>query len=473
MRKRYQWIALSLCLLLLIGVYWYINRPENAGSGSEPVRDLDFWEFEEREIRRLTLQGKQEIVLEQSDDGWQVASLDPELTELAQVNTVVRRFASLEAAFLLEEDPKDLSRYGLDAPNTTVRAELEDGTEHTVYLGNRHPTEYLYYLMREGDKAVYAVNGMYGTAFQSTLENFRSRELGSINLMTLKHLLIRSEGKEPLEIKAVENPAASLQGIDRLRFVSPFKTPKRIASLDNYPDFTLDGSPLLTLRVKDFIELDPKDLSEYGLDQPKGELLVEDSEHKVHLLIGADRSDSEVYAMLAGGTEVFSIYKNLIRIRNADPFDWLIKFLYMASIDDVNQVDITWDDQRYELTMEREEVIVEEDGETKTEKKETFFINGLEAEERSFRRLYGTVIGLTVDARLDHSVEGEPVFKIVYHHNGEDLAPVTVELLPYSRVLYAARIEGVVEFVVAKEKVDKAKSELIAAFEAAKADAAK
>ena len=30
MRKGYQWIGLSLCLILLIGVYWYINRPESS-----------------------------------------------------------------------------------------------------------------------------------------------------------------------------------------------------------------------------------------------------------------------------------------------------------------------------------------------------------------------------------------------------------------------------------------------------------
>ena len=105
--------------------------------------------------------------------------------------------------------------------------------------------------------------------------------------------------------------------------------------------------------------------------------------------------------MLAGGSEVFSIYKNLIRIRDADPFEWLIKVLYMVSIDDVNRVDVTWDDQHYVLTMEREEIVVEEDGEPKTEIKESFYLNGIRAEERIFRRTYGTIVGLTVDAVLD------------------------------------------------------------------------
>lgn len=42
------------------------------------------------------------------------------------------------------------------------------------------------------------------------------------------------------------------------------------------------------------------------------------------------------------------------------------------------------------------------------------------------------------------------------------MPPFTIELLPYTRDLYAVRIEGVVEFVIAKEKVDKAKEELAA-----------
>jgi len=49
---------------------------------------------------------------------------------------------------------------------------------------------------------------------------------------------------------------------------------------------------------------------------------------------------------------------------------------------------------------------------------------------------------------------------IVYHHNNPDVPPFTIELLPYSRDLYAVRIEGVTEFVIAKEKVDNAKEML-------------
>lgn len=154
--------------------------------------------------------------------------------------------------------------------------------------------------------------------------------------------------------------------------------------------------------------------------------------------------------------------QNLIRIRDADPFEWLIKVLYMVSIDDVNRVDVTWDDQHYVLTMEREEIVVEEDGEPKTEIKESFYLNGIRAEERIFRRTYGTIVGLTVDAVLDQIPDevGEPEFKLVFYHEDPERLPVTIELLPYSRDLYATRIEGVVEFVIARDKVESVKQHL-------------
>jgi hypothetical protein len=463
MRKGYQWIGLSLCLILLIGVYWYINRPESSPEPEATAeRDLDFWDFTEEDISQLVLIGSQNIALEQTEAGWQVAGLDPELTNHSQVSTVVRRFATLEADFVLETEPDDLSKYGLAKPSVTVKAELADGSEKVVYLGNRHPTEYLFYLMVEGDAAVYAVNGMYGTAFQSTLENFRKRELGSFNLADLNRLVIHNSGQERIEIAAAEDPAENLKGLDRLRFISPYRTPLRIAALENYAKFTLDGGLFLSLRVKDFIDLNPEDLAQYGLDQPQGELLIEDRASSIHLLLGNERNDLEVYAMLAGGSEVFSIYKNLIRIRDADPFEWLIKVLYMVSIDDVNRVDVTWDDQHYVLTMEREEIVVEEDGEPKTEIKESFYLNGIRAEERIFRRTYGTIVGLTVDAVLDQIPDevGEPEFKLVFYHEDPERLPVTIELLPYSRDLYATRIEGVVEFVIARDKVESVKQHL-------------
>ena len=466
MRKGIKLIGLTLCLVLLLGVYWYINRPAPENDNVSVIQpDGRFWDLSESDVAQLILIGAKQVEISNVDGQWQVAGVDPELLDQSQVQNVVRRFATIEAAHQIDEKPSDLGKYGLDKPDTVARARLVDGTEKVVYLGDRHPTEYLFYAQVEGDPAVYAVNGMYGVAFQSKIEDFYSRDLVEIDLIDLHYLLIRNAGQAPIEVVRGESRSPNLQGMDRLRMVSPYQTPMRIAHLENYPEFTLDGGPTLTLRVREYIDPDPTDLSQYGLDQPRGELAVADSKDSIHLLLGADRNDSEVYAMLKGGSAVFSIYKNLIRIRNANAFDWMNKFLYMASIDDIRRIDITWADQHYWLTMEREEVVVEAeegtDSEPKTQIKETFFINGLEAEERSFRRLYGTLIGLTVDAVIDGQPSGtEPELIIVYHHNDPDLAPVTVELLPYSRVLCATRIEGVVEFVIAKEKVDQAKEEL-------------
>lgn len=464
MKKRFQWIGLTLCLVLLLGVYWYINRPEPERETGSPVQQSSrFWDITENDIAQLILIPSQ-IEIINNDGQWLVGEVDPELIDQAQVQTVVRRLATLEASHTLEEKPSDLSKYGLDNPSTIARAKLIDGSEKVVYLGNRHPTEYLFYAQIEGDEAVYAVNGMYGVAFQSKIENFYNRDLAAIDLIDLQYMLIKNAGQETIEIMAGESRSPHLLEMDRLRMISPYKTPYRVAHLENYADFTLDGGTMLILRVRDFIDLDPVDLSEYGLDQPQGELAVADSYNSIHLLLGSDRNDTEVYAMLKDGHAVFSIYKNLIRIRNANPFDWVNKFLYMASIEDIERVDITWEDQHYWLTMEREEVVVEptEPGaEPKTERKETFCVNGVVAEERPFRRLYGTIVGLTVDAVIEGEAAGaEPVMTIVYHHNNPDVPPFTIELLPYSRDLYAVRIEGVTEFVIAKEKVDNAKEML-------------
>ena len=470
MTKRVQLIGLALCLALLLGVYWYINRPEQQRDNSTVIQDVRFWDLSESDIAILAIDGPNQLAISYADGRWEVAGLDPEHTDESQVATVVRRFATLEASHQIDHKSSDLSMYGLDQPSTVVRAQLADGSEKVVYLGDRHPTEYLFYAQIEGDQKVYAVNGMYGTAFQSKMEDFCTRELVDIDLSDLKYLLIRSPGQAPVEIARSEETSVHLQGIDRLRMLSPFKTPKRVAHLDNLASFTLDSGPILTLRAREFIDLNPTDLSQYGLDQPQGELAVADSDDSVHLLFGADRNDTEVYAMVDGGSAVFSIYKNLIRIRNANPYEWLNKFLYMASIEDVRQLGLTWEDQHYRLDIEKKEVAVADpgsedsaDAEPKTELKQMFYINGMEAEERPFRRLYGTIVGLTVDAVIDREVSAaEPEVIIVYHHNDPEVPPFTIELLPYTRDLYAVRIEGVVEFVIAEEKMDKAKEELAA-----------
>jgi len=455
MKKKIQWISLVLCLVILLGVYWYINRPEPEPEPTETVVDLSFWKLTEDDIVRLRLISDQEIVLAKNDNQWQVVGLDPELVDQSQVTTVIRRFISLTATDKFQVDSANLGNYGLAQPRVTIQAELKDGSIKTVYLGDRHPTAYLYYVMAEGDPAVYTVNGMYGVAFEYKYANFRKRDLALIDMANLQHLYMRSSDKDPVEIVVNSNPSPYLKGMDRLLIVQPYETPLRLANVANYSEYTLDGSSTLTLRVKDYIDLHPEDLAQYGLDQPQGELLVADQNTSIHLLFGNDRNDLEVYAMLAGGHEVFSIYKNLIKIRNIDPFTWLNKFVYVAIIDEISGVDVAWDDVYHELRIEREEVVEEGDN-PQTKIVNTFYIDGQQAKEQPFRRIYGTLIGLPVDAIIDQVPNTEPILKIVYHHVDTSKEPFVVEFLPYNRDLYAARIQGVCEFVISREKVDQA-----------------
>ena len=118
--------------------------------------------------------GVYEVLRTAVEDEKAVYSIE-ELEGLPQLSNyysnLVTQFASVTATRLIIENPADLSIYGLKDPQITVEVTYEDGTGHTVYLGDALTTGDGYYLRADDSDTVYAVsNNKYSAANRGALE---------------------------------------------------------------------------------------------------------------------------------------------------------------------------------------------------------------------------------------------------------------------------------------------------------------
>lgn len=103
--------------------------------------------------------GKEYVV--EGDDDFAVST--------AQVLAMERYATGLSAKEKVAASADDLAQYGLDAPGMTVAIGYRDGTREALTFGGPTPTGIGYYLMREGDPAVYIVAYTVYEAFHRPL----------------------------------------------------------------------------------------------------------------------------------------------------------------------------------------------------------------------------------------------------------------------------------------------------------------
>ena len=75
---------------------------------------------------------------------------------------------SLTAVSFVEENPEDLSIYGLDDPQYQVELTFADGRVINLYVGDNTPVDYYYYAYTDADNIVYTIGNYITTLITRT-----------------------------------------------------------------------------------------------------------------------------------------------------------------------------------------------------------------------------------------------------------------------------------------------------------------
>jgi len=457
MKKRQRSIlALAVVLVVLVGAYFYVsNRPQEQTNDKESI---EISKVAKDDIVKMVLESRDGTTLtfEKKDDEWTVDYPHPVVLDQTSIDDIAYSFASLYAERLIDENPEDLSVYGLDKPVVVAKAFLKDGTQKVLYLGNKTPAGNTYYLMAEGDPKVYSVWMNHGEHFSSKLSDVRQRDLTEITTEGLTYLKIAKKGKPTIEIETNEkSDDEPYLDLSVWRMIQPYNEPMGVSS-DKFQNVLDAIASLSNDAIKEFVEDEPQDLSKYGLDDPVAELIVKDDENTLHLYFGKDAEDGKtVYFKTADVNSVYTIEKSKIELLDTKPFDIVDKFAYIVNIDNVDKVVIEGRGKTHVLTLTRETKKAEKEGE-EDEVITTYMVDGKEVEEKPFKEFYRSLIGISVDAEIDREMtEENPEVKTTFYLNKGSKREATISYVPYDNDFYAVFRSGRVEFVVAKSQVNK------------------
>jgi len=469
MRRSRNVLILVIALVILSGLYIYLNNRPADNSQESAEEKVAISKCDKDDIVKMVLKSEngtltfnkvEREVEEENKDGekekvikseWEIDYPYPITLKQTAVDDIAYSFASLNAERVIEEEtPEDLEPYGLKEPQVVAEATLKDGSKKVLYLGNRTPAG-TYYLMAEGDPRVFEVWMNHGEHFSYTLADVRDKGLVEINTDELTYFKMQKKDSKPIEIK-VNNSQSDDEaqfGLGLWRMTQPYKEPMGVKG-EEFQEVLNDISGL---EIEDFIDDNPQDLSQYGLDEPSAELLVKDNENTLHLYFGDEFGDGKIYFKTADSQAVYSMDKDDLSFMETKPFDLVDKFTYIVNIDNVDKIIVEGRGQTHTLTLERTTKKAEKEGE-EDEVITTYYVDGKEVEEDPFKDYYQALIGILADAENDKELEENPEVKTTFFLNIGSEREVHVNYVPYDDDFYAVFRSGKAEFLVHRDQVE-------------------
>ena len=363
----------------------------------------------------------------------------------------------MSAERILEENPKDLAPYGLDKPKSRVVMTLTDGSTLELLGGDMAPTKNAYYAMKKGDNKIYTVSPYPGERLYLKWGDLRDKKLPSFDPKEVMHIRVVS-GNTKIEVEKKEDDDVFVSSFSTHVLTSPYKLKRAV----DPETFQVLLHAVRELKIRSFVEDQPASLAPYGLDKPAFDVYVQAGNMSLHILLGkANERLNEVYAKLDSEPAVFTI-DDIRKDISMKPFSLIDKFPLIIGIDKVDSMVVKGPGKVFTSEIKREKKKVTEkdkDGKetTKEETKETFFFNGKEVEEKSFKEFYQACIGLLADSERPAGPlkASNPEVSIEYRLNSPAGKKAVIQFVPEGRDFYAALQEGVAEFLVSKVQVDK------------------
>jgi len=256
--------------------------------------------------------------------------VNEESTKLSQsiVDGIVIASSNLVAAEVIESEAEDLSKYGLDG-SYYVEGKTEKGIVYKIILGSILYNREGYYAMIEGDTTVYSIslysaNQLYSSRAELLDLNIFQGSLNEVQSFSLSK-------DEELQFTVESDPNIDIVWI----ITHPVLSKADISNADEMIN------NLLELSREEYVDVNPEDLSVYGLVEPDYSITININNMDYTMHIGReDILSNTFYARMNEEEEVFTIDASTMTFLDNEAIDMVYLIPYIPRLTNVKSVDI-------------------------------------------------------------------------------------------------------------------------------------
>ena len=289
-------VVLLIALCGLGGYIYFVDADRDpAALAAKPKAfvELSADDIEEMQIRSDSGETSR---VRRMDESWQLLEPSAADADAGVVSTVTSNLASLEVQRVVDDQPADLSQYGLDPARIDVafRLEGQQDFEHLL-VGEQTPTGGDLFARRPDETRVFLISSFLESIFNKTAFDLRDKAV-------LKFARNAADGVElvgnSMHLQFAKEGAT-------WRIVEPIVARADYAAVEGL------STSLSSTYMQRVVAADTSDLGEYGLDRPVMTATVAGGDSSASLLIG-DPDAGGRFAQDTGRSEVFAVEESLL-----------------------------------------------------------------------------------------------------------------------------------------------------------------
>ncbi len=467
----------AVVLVLLVGVLLLLlflpqnsteTEESSATETSYTSTSVELFSHEVSDLDSITIDNDaNSVTINRTGDAEYTVEGLEDIEQNDQATSIANTITSLSATQLVEENPTDLAKYGLDAPSSTLTVQYTDGTSDVLYYGNTLPTGSGCYGMVNDDPAVYALSSTVAGYANIILTDFAdttvietwvapttedSESIGTTktepdirSMSVVGGSLAELLGDIPFTFEMGEsNEELTSYGMSGSTWVI---TSPITASLHTENTATIREATY-GIAANSVAEVHPDEatLEEYGLANPYCVVEFNREGEEFTVTIGNSDGNGSRYVMVNGKDEIFVVSESSLPWISIQLNQMLSSLIFLPYIDDVSQVDLVIGDETYTFESTLGEPEVNEDGEEEEPTLESVTCNGAQIDLDNYRKMYQYLLSAPAeDINLDGAT-GTKIASFTYHYFDDPDHTDTIEIFQISERQCSIALNGSNDF---------------------------
>ncbi len=454
-------IILIVGVGILVGAYFIItntNAPEEEASPSPSesqtvyIVDLQFADVEK--IEKSSADEKVTFTPGAEEETWTVTDpvIEEGVLDETAVNDNANALLQIDAHSVVEQNPKDLAKYGLDDPTNTLTITLKDGTTKILSLGDLSTTVGRYFAYSKEDDTVYTLLDIDANAIRQTLSEMKKSMSYNFPSEGITEIIVERSGEETIQITTDASRTED-------QYAAKFTELMMVTPYNDFDIHTVNleamiFTPLSNVDFRSSQALDSTDYAAYGLDEPWARIWVKytveadestgtDAYTEEKELLISPLKGGKYYAKLGDYDAIFEFSKSTFEfVDNIDPFYLINKTGFITRIDTVESINLWIDGEEHLITIEQ--IPPEDEDGTATQ---NVIIDGTLAQDDTGKIFYRQIIGLLFDGLYEGTSEptGEPMLRMQI--NLLNNTSKILELIPINERECSYTLNGTTQFV--------------------------
>ena len=279
------------------------------------------------DVQKITFKKENGIItfLKDEKGEWLITVPIEAKADKFEVNRLAEDFSELRLERVVEEEPKDLSKYNIPQKEITLWYK-DKGEPLKILIGMENPLDGTYFAKRQDEPRVVLIPSHLKSLMEKKVFDFRQKDIFKFETDEVRNIRLRTKKKQ-WEVLKTE---------DEWQFVQPVKALAQKSKIDDILN------SLSNLKAKEFIseEKNEEDLKKHKLDIPEYEITLGMPSANQEITFFLQKNEDKVYATTSLSSKIISaeeailsnLEKEVDELREkkvADFYSWQAYRLYL------------------------------------------------------------------------------------------------------------------------------------------------